>query len=401
MTLKPALALLLLPLAISSAYAEDGDGFPTFTFSGFGSQTLTRADTDNAEFSRPNQARGVSTNAENGVDSNFGFQATAKFNDMLSFTAQGLVRKIVKDDFSAQLTLGFAKVKISDNLFVRAGRVGLPIYFISDSREIGYANTMIRPVVEVYGQAAVGSIDGIDAVYQTAVGDTSLTAQLVTGRTDVPNRGGYTAKFKKTLSFNLNAEHGPISFRIGHTQSTLNANDYAALNNLLASLRQFGFSSVANDMDVVDTKGTFTSLGASLDWKNIVVQTEFGKRKVDSLAFADTSSWYTMVGYRMGKFLPYFNHASTKQDTPRTVAGMPTSGPLLGLTMAANSVAGSAPLQTSNSVGLRWDFYKSAALKVQMDRFTPGAGSNGSFINAKPGFKGPVNVFAAGIDFVF
>jgi hypothetical protein len=26
---------------------------------------------------------------------------------------------------------------------------------------------------------------------------------------------------------------------------------------------------------------------------------------------------------------------------------------------------------------------------------------NGVFINAKPGFKGPVNVFAAAVDFVF
>ena len=396
MKLKPALALLVLPLAISSAYAEDGDGMPTFTFSGFGSETLTKSNTDDAEFARPNQLKGVTTHAKNGVDSNFGFQATAKFNDWLSFTGQGLVSKIVTDEFSGHLSLGFAKAKISDNLFIRVGRVGLPLYFISDSREIGYANTMIRPVVEVYGQAQVGSIDGVDVVYQTSIGDTSLSAQFVAGQIDVPNKSGFTVNFTKTVSTNLTVENGPFSARLGYSQANVNVSDYAAINGLVANLRKFGFTTVADNMDIIDKKGSFISLGGTLDWKNIVVQTEFGKRKVDSLAFPNTSSWYTMVGYRMGKFLPYFNHASAKQDTPRTVAGLPTSGPFLGLTLGANSVAGSAPLQTSNSVGLRWDFYKSAAFKMQLDRFSPENGA-GTFTKAKPGFTGPVNVSAAGV----
>ena len=49
---------------------------------------------------------------------------------------------------------------------------------------------------------------------------------------------------------------------------------------------------------------------------------------------------------------------------------------------------------------MRWDFHRSAALKVQIDRIKPKNGQ-GLFVQAKPGFSGPVTVVAAAIDFVF
>lgn len=401
MKLKPVLAILALPMAMSSAYAEDAFTMPTFTISGFGTLAATRSNTDDAEFIRPNQLKGVKTDAKNSVDSNFGFQATAKFNDWLSFTGQGLVRKIVTDDFSAELAWAFAKGKISDNFSVRVGRIGLPVYMISEYRSLGYASTMMRPPVEMYSQVPIESVDGADIIYQNSFGNTSFTGQLAAGRTEQDFRAGYSGKFTKMTALNLVAENGPFTVRFGRVDTTIDVDDYASLNSVVGGLRKFGFNSAADSVQLNNAKGSFTSLGLGVDWNNLIVQAEIGKRKVDRLSIPDTTSWYTMVGYRIGKFTPYFNHASVTQDSPRTVAGLPTSGPLLGLALGANSVAASAALQTSNSVGLRWDFYKSAAFKMQLDRFSPKTGSSGTFVNAKPGFTGPVTVFAAGIDFVF
>ncbi|MBF0716351.1 hypothetical protein IR085_08895, partial [Gemella palaticanis] len=56
--------------------------------------------------------------------------------------------------------------------------------------------------------------------------------------------------------------------------------------------------------------------------------------------------------------------------------------------------------QSTDSIGVRWDFHRSAALKVQIDRIKPKNGV-GLFVQAKPGFHGPVTVAAAAIDFVF
>jgi hypothetical protein len=78
---------------------------------------------------------------------------------------------------------------------------------------------------------------------------------------------------------------------------------------------------------------------------------------------------------------------------------MPTTGPAAPLTAAVNGAIRAA-IQKSNAVGVRWDFRDSMALKVQWDRITPKDGA-GAFIKPAPGFTGPVNVYAAGIDFVF
>jgi hypothetical protein len=102
----------------------------------------------------------------------------------LSFTGQGLVRKNVTDNFGAELTWAFAKAKVNDQLSVRVGRMGLPVYMISDYRNVGYANTMLRPPVEMYTQVLLESIDGVDATYQTAVGETNISSQLAYGVTE-------------------------------------------------------------------------------------------------------------------------------------------------------------------------------------------------------------------------
>ena len=418
MKLKPVLAMLVLPLAISSAYAEDIISMPTFTFSGFGTVAMTKTNTDDAEFARPNQLRGVKTDAKNSVDSNFGFQATAKFNDWLSFTGQGLVRKNVTDDFGAELAWAFAKAKVSDNLTLRAGRIGMPVFMISDYRNVGYTNTMIRPPIEMYTQVTLETVDGVDAVYQTSFGDTSISTQLALGTSEYDSSGAYTAKFKNLIGIHVVAENGPFTFRFGRVDTKVTVDNSASLNAVVGGLRAYaptpvapgvtldtiyGFNAAANSIEVKNTKASFTSVGFGLDWKNVVVQSEYGVRKSKSLAIQDTTAWYTMVGYRMGKFLPYFNHASASQDSATGIPKFPIAGALSGLTAGANRLVSQAPVQTSNSIGLRWDFYKSAALKVQLDRasFTPQTGSNGTFFNVKPGFTGPVNVFAAGIDFVF
>lgn len=398
MKLKPLITLLALPLAISAAWAADGG--PSITVSGFGTAAVTHSNSGDADFIRPNQEAGARDNYRTGVDSNFGIQATAKFNDMFSFTGQGLVRKYVTDNFGAELAWAFAKAKVSDNLNLRAGRMGLPVYMVSDYRNVGYVQNMMRPPVEMYSQVPIDSIDGVDAVYQTSLGDTSVTAQLAYGKTKTDIRSGYTVELNQLISLNLIAETGPFTFRFGRLDTKLTTNNNVGLNTVVGGLSKFGFKAVADKLAVSDTKGSFTSVGLGVDWKNFVVSAEYGKRKTESIAIPDTTSWYTMAGYRIGKFLPYVNHASVKQDSPRSIAGLPTSGPLAGLVAAANGIAASGAVQTSNSIGVRWDFHSSAALKVQLDRFSPESGS-GTFVNAKPGFTGPVTVCAVGIDFVF
>jgi hypothetical protein len=398
MTLPIRTTLATAILAAFALHAQAADG-PTITISGFGTAAMTATDTDQAEYARPNQASGVKKDFRSGVDSNFGIQATAKFSDSLSATVQGLSRKYATDHFGGELSWAFAKYKLNDEFSFRVGRIGLPIYMISDFRSVGYANTMIRPPAEVYRQVNADYVEGVDVVWQKNFDDTTLTTQFAYGRSTSKQPGGTQVKFKPLTALHVVLENGPFTLRFGRADADFTVHNNAPLNGLLATLRSVGLTQVANDFRVVDVKGSFTSVGGTVDYKNFLVQAEYAKRKTESRAVMDTTSYYAMFGYRMGKLTPYYYYGNIKQDVPRTYAGLPATGPLAALTAGVNSVA-KAGLQSTNAVGVRWDFYKSAALKVQVDRVRPKDGA-GAFLNARPGFTGPVNVYAAGIDFVF
>ncbi|QJD99189.1 hypothetical protein HH212_03350 [Massilia forsythiae] len=406
-------AVLALPLAMSSAYAQDTSAL---RISGFGTGALTWGDTDQAEFARPNQVSGVKKDPRTGVDSNLGLQADYRVNDWLSVTGQGLVRKDATDDYGAELTWAFAKAKISDNLSVRAGRVGLPAFMISDYRNVGYANTFLRPPSEVYSLVPLNSVDGVDLTWQTAYADTTFTAQVALGRSKTEVTGGAHVDAKNVRAINLSAEHGPFTLRFGRTESKVTVADSAQLNTLIATLDKAGtalrigqINDMARLIESRDKKGTFTSVGAGMDWHDIVLQSEYAKRKLATNSGA-TDAWYVMGGYRIGKFLPYYTHArlTVKADFANTI---PTSCPAgypaacTPTVRALNAVVeglrngDNGKAQTTDSIGLRWDVASSVDVKFQVDRIRPQG--SGLFVHTAPGFHGPVTVGAVAVDFVF
>ena len=405
-------SLLAFPMFAPVAHAQDN----AVKISGFGTAAVTYSDDSRAEFSRPNQASGSAADFVTGVDSNLGLQADSAVNEWLSLTAQGLVRKDAEDHFGAELSWAFAKFRVSDTLSVRVGRVGLPIFMISDYRNVGYANIMLRPPAEVYSQIVFNSVDGADIIWRGEFGDTSLTAQFAAGTNKTPV-ADVSLRGENILALNVTAEHGPFTVRVGHARANLTLKDLASLNTLVGSLRAAGagyrmpqLGLLANEIEVDDKKGTFSSLGMIMDWNNIVLQTEYAKRKSDAY-INDTTSWYAMAGYRIGKFLPYYTHSklkidSTVENTVPTAcpAGFPAAcTPTLqqlraGVRRVAVSGLGQGE-QTTDTFGVRWDMTQSVALKVQIDRIKPTG--NGLFIKAQPGFSGPVTVGAVALDFVF
>ncbi len=410
-------AMLALPLAISSAFAQEASG-PTVKISGFGTGALTWMNTDAAEFARPNQAAGVKKSPRTGVDSNLGLQANIGINNWLSFTAQGLVRKDAEEEYGAELGWAFAKAKVNDQLSLRVGRIGLPTFMISDYRNVGYANTFLRPPVEMYSQVPFNSLDGVDATYQTSLGDTALTGQLAIGGNEAPVVGGVTIRGKRMVALNLLAENGPFTFRASRVQADVTITGSGSLNNLLGGLRAAGtgyrlpqLNMLANELEATDKKASFTSLGLGMDWNNIIVQSELAKRKVDAY-INDTTSWYVMGGYRFGKVLPYIIQSKVSIDgyPQNTVPGAcPAGSPAACTPTVAALRAGVNRLpysgvgqgeQSTTSIGVRWDFYRSLALKAQIDRVKPAVGS-GLLVNAQPGFNRDVTVGAVALDFVF
>jgi len=342
-----ALLALALAGAQSAAHAQDGAG-PSVRISGFGTGALTWTDTDDAQFATPGQVAGAGKSPRTGPDSRLGLQIDVGINDWFSLTGQGLVRKDGEDYYGAKAALAFAKFKLSDALSVRAGRVPLTVFMISDYRHVGYSNITLRPSQEVYSQVPIDSVDGADVTWQRNFGDTTVTGQVAYGGFRKNMAGGAKATLSESAVANLVVEHGPVTFRLGRNDAKL--------------VLDLPF------MSLPKTKVSFTEAGVNLDWNDIVVQSEYTRAKGVG---AGSQGWYVMGGYRFGKLLPFYSHGKLIQPNG----------------------------QSTDSVGLRWDAFRAADIKFQVDRVQPEG--PGLFLNAKPGFRGPVTVGAVAVDFVF
>ena len=401
---KVLVAALLGAIGIANAGAATlGDD--KLTISGFGTVAAAKSNTEEARFARVNQREGTAGTNTFGLDSNLGLQATYTLSDKVSATTQILSRKTTGDSFTTELAWAFVKYKVSDEVAVRLGRVVVPSFLISDYQNVGYANTMMRPPVEMYGQNIIETADGADVNWQHSFGDTNVTAQAVLGiargKSYVASNNTQPRYQAATGGFAISAEHGPVTVRLAHVQAKLKSPEATIISNLSNTVAAVGFPQLAEDIGIAEAKRiAFTSVGLLADWNNIVVQAEYGMRRAkEPVYLTDSNAWYTMAGYRFGKVLPYYAHAKyegkgSTVSVPAALAAIPAlNAGIRGL------LAGGE--QSSDIVGVRWDFAKSAALKVQVDHVNSGA-KNGFLRDVTAAGKGKsVNVVAAGVDFVF
>lgn len=393
----------------SSAGNAVVNGRSPFTISGFGTVGVVRTNTDDAQYARINQRSGADRSADMTVDSTLGVQATWTANEWLSATGQLLSQKGIKNNFVPQVEWAFVKAKVSDNLSVRVGRIGLPAYAASDYRNVGYANTWLRPPIEVYN-LQYNHFDGADVLYRTAVGDTTIVGQVVAGRSSakILGVGGAVVDtdLKNMFGANLSVETGPVTLRAGHIQAKYHA-DSAAIDRLTAGISSLTgilggtqYNALAEDLRLNGKTASFSGVGVNVDWRNMLFQGEYTIVRSDSISIPERDQWYTTFGYRIGKWTPYATYSTVRVVSPRTNSTIPRLSPqLVAMANGVNALAAGAE-QTSKSIGVRYDFHSSAALKVQFDRVTPKNGA-GQFVHPEPGFTGPVNVISAAVDFVF
>ena len=159
----------------------------------------------------------------------------------------------------------------------------------------------------------------------------------------------------------------------------------------------------------MDRKVNFVGIGASYDPGQWFVMGEAAKFDTHSIVGAK-KAWYASGGYRFGKLTPYVTYARIKADSNTSDPGLSLAGlppqaipTAVFLNQTLNAQLNLLPQQSTASLGLRWDFLKNAALKLQYDRVDLDPGSRGTFGNVQPDFQpgGRVQLYSAAVDFVF
>jgi hypothetical protein len=373
-------------------------GAVDYSVSGFATAGFSMTDTDDAELVRGSQPSGADDTGDVGLDSLAGIQATVHFSDRISGTAQLLLRRRFEPDFTFDVPLAFLKADVTKEFAVRVGRLALPVFMVSDFRQVGYANTWMRPPIEVYGQVPLDSVDGFDLLYNTNAGDVNLSAQGFYGKIDVEfPRSDVEIEVEEFWGVNLSASYGPVTLRAGRVESKLTLIGPPAAEGLIAAVRGAGFTALADELSPVDKPSSFTAFGANLDWDDWIVQAELTKAQTGGYP-SDSKGAYALVGYRTGKVTPYVMYAKRMVDSAQTSTVIPQVGPLIPLALGVNAlIAGQE--QHTTSVGARWDATESVAVKFQYDYIEPKG--VGLFSNVQTGFDGPVNAIGLNFDVVF
>ena len=404
MKLSPVQAAIVAAscsLVGANAHAQATAWDPSWTFSGFGTAGYVQTSTDQGLFAGPAQPSGAGTEGTFGVDSKIGGQVNAKANTVFSGTLQVLSQRNGDGNFKPSVDWAFAKAQVTPALAVRVGRIGAPLFAVSDFPNVGYSNLGVRPPLDVYGQVGFSHFDGADAIYQATVAGVALTTQVLYGNTQTVN-GGSPVHIRHQAALNFTAEFDDgITLRVGRLQAKLSV-DNAALTHLVTVIESTPFAAVGREVSATDKAASFTGVGLAIDHDNWVGGIEYTKRKTSSYV-SDTTGWEATLGYRVGKFTPYAVVSRLKVDSSNVHNTIPTTVPQVApLAAAVNGlIASQSVSQKTSSAGLRWDAWKNIDVKAQVDRVTPD-GDRGLFNRARPGFGSTaVNVYSLAVDFVF
>jgi|SRR5579859_452274 len=405
-----AIVLAALTLVAPGARA-DGPEAPMFSFSGFGSLGLVHSSEHQADFIssglKPNGA-GFSHNWSADVDSLIGAQVSANLTPELSAVLQVISEQNYDNTYRPHVEWANIKYAFTPDFSIRAGRIVLPTFLVSDYRKVGYANTWVRPPVELYSLIPINTSDGLDASFRLRAGDLTNTVQASYGSAEPRLPAGGSAKSKDARGISDTVEYGAATLHVSYFKTRLTLE---SLNPLFDGFRQFGPEGVtiADKYDVNNKDFTFIGLGGMYDPGGWYLIGEWGATDSHS-ALGKRSAWYTSGGYRLGKFTPYLIFAQAKADSNTSDPGLNVSalpaflaGAAGALNAGLNTTLAATPVQKTVSFGGRWDFTRDVDLKLQFDHTRLGDGSPGTLINTQPGFRpgGTVNVISAVVDFVF
>ncbi|HYC49180.1 MAG TPA: hypothetical protein VED01_27190 [Burkholderiales bacterium] len=408
------------------AAAADGGWAPAVRLHGFGTAGVVNSSEKNADFVHgffePNGA-GRTHDWAYGVDTKIGVQGDIRLTDKLSAVIQLVSQHRYDNTYMPQLEWGNIKYQITPDFDVRVGRTVAMPFMASDSRLVGYGNPWIRPPQEVYGLIPITNKDGIDATYKLRFGEVTNTVHASYGRTSVHLPAAGSLKADDIFDVANTIEYGPFTARASYVRGRVDLsvaavdaliNGYTQLGNALSAIAPFAGRGVqalalADKYRFADAPISALALGASYDRDRWLVMAEWATFNGHSL-LADSRAWYVTAGYRVGPLTPYLTAArlTAEQQTEAGVSPAGLPAPLAAAAAALNTGVNSALTsarfaQRSVSGGVRWDFAKNAAFKVQYDHIDLEPGSSGRLGNFAPNFQpgGRVHVFSVAIDFVF
>lgn len=367
-----------------------------------------------------------SDDIENEVDyqsySKLGGQITLT-KDAFDFVAQATLKRY-ENDFDSKMN--WLNLKYSyENFAIRAGKMQLPLFLNSNSLDISYVHLWAKAPIEVYGIFPIKSYNGMELLYQKSFANDIYFDMQVTPfgsiKEDVDlidSFGSVEGELKDIRNVMMSLDINNFSFKSTYTQGKINISSQGTgIDTLTSTLRQFGFSSLADKYSFENTKLEFLSFGIDYDNDTFILKSEISKMKSESF-LPNVLSYYALAGYRIGRWTPFMMYAENQNEKEHyTEDGLVTNStnPVVIGSIAQIKAGLEQELykmnssQKTSSVGFRYDYKKGIAFKFQTDRITTTDYGTPSPDRATKGFLArdagiedePVYLYTASLVFAF
>jgi len=313
-------------------------------------------------------------------ENRLGIQIAAEISENIKATAQLLARGGDQYNYNIDVDWAYVDMRATKNLNFHVGKYKIPQLLVSDYSDVGFAYPWIRPPQEVYGINPLIALSGVSILYSIPVFSSKLNFQLFYGDGSheifIPSRSVDDVNKKLPVAFQFSKNQ---LYRIKTKGAWGGDIMWVSDSFTLHASRMETTIALAADPTLEGREGSFTSLGFTMDWHNLVIYSEIISRDAKDAVpkmFPDQYGGYATIGYRIKSFMPYYTFGKMTEGKD--------SSPL-------------AIKQTSNALGFRFEINRFSAFKMEALQAKPEDGNHGLFHE-------PIEdgiVYSAGVDVIF
>ena len=265
-------------------------------------------------------------------DTSIGIQLTSDISDDTSITVQ-LINNGARE-YETESGWAYLNYQHSPQLSIQIGRKRLPLYYYSDTFDLGYAYHWIRPPVDNYTWQ-ISNYNGISLIYEPHILNMDMLLNLYIGREDSSNN--------ELLSLFSGAPVNETWKNITGVVGELAKDWYEIRFSYMRSQLDREINNTLTDSDV---KHHFHGFSINLYYDNLSFLSEFNAYERPKTDIHVKTSMQS-IGYSINKITPHITRSELEQSL---------------------NISGGDEHHYTNSIGIRWDYRQNIALKIQYDK---------------------------------
>ncbi|REL30899.1 porin [Thalassotalea euphylliae] len=355
---KTLLALSLgMALPLTAVHAE-------ISFNGFANIVAGKASSGDTQW-------GYDDDVDFKQDSLFAIQASTDLAEGLSATVQIISRG--EDDWDTEFEWAYLAYDVNDQTRILLGRQRAPMYMFSDYLDVSYAYPWITPPEGVY-DLELSTYDGLSASYNFTLGEFDSTAQLFLGSetNEIEILGTEVeSEFDKIYGGSLTLNRDWLTVRAAYLTTDLSLPAPGA-DQLIAAWQTIpGFETIGDEATIDEEQAKFAEVGFQIDYNNWLLIGEYTHIDYEQMPLDTEESMFITAGYRFDTVLVHLTYGQDENEVNGNVNRLPfgVSPELDGLSAVTEQTFRFREQDSSYyTLGARWDFHDSAALKIEYSR---------------------------------